>query len=326
MFYIDFAGGSHGNYLEFCCNKILAKIPTVGLPFSDNGSAHDRNYQQDRVFRAGHYFHSGPDLLKNSSVIAIRFIDDDLLPLSMVSLLRSGDYNLDNNKLEINTYIKLNNPMYYSVLSNIVDAYFSSYIKKSYNKVRDPSWPDVDTLDDFKKLPVYIQDECIHVHQIELLEFSLEQPNCPRHILRDFFKKGFKYPSQHGLTIKQNEMTYDHSNRVYTFPYGCFYDTEQFAEQLEDLRIWCGLDTFDKTELVKLHTEFLKRQIYKDSKTQCDAVINDIIANKTFELPTLDLFQESYINAKLELHYGQEIVETPTWFINSKQIIDYFNT
>jgi hypothetical protein len=34
----------------------------------------------------------------------------------------------------------------------------------SYNKIKDPSWPDCQTLDDFKTLPLNIQAECIDVH------------------------------------------------------------------------------------------------------------------------------------------------------------------
>jgi hypothetical protein len=39
---------------------------------------------------------------------------------------------------------------------------------KVYNAIKDPSWPDLYSQDEFKELPQWIQDECKNVHQIDL--------------------------------------------------------------------------------------------------------------------------------------------------------------
>lgn len=39
------------------------------------------------------------------------------------------------------------------------------YLKKFYNAVKDPSWPDVDTYVDFYRLPKKIKLECEHIHK-----------------------------------------------------------------------------------------------------------------------------------------------------------------
>jgi N-dimethylarginine dimethylaminohydrolase len=41
-----------------------------------------------------------------------------------------------------------------------------SLFEEFYQAVKDPSWPDCNNLDDFKKLPVFIQEECIDMHRM----------------------------------------------------------------------------------------------------------------------------------------------------------------
>jgi hypothetical protein len=44
-----------------------------------------------------------------------------------------------------------------------VDQPFQTF----YNSVKDPSWPDCYTLNDFKNLPMYIQQECTEIHGLD---------------------------------------------------------------------------------------------------------------------------------------------------------------
>jgi hypothetical protein len=39
-------------------------------------------------------------------------------------------------------------------------------IKQSYNNVKDPSWPDCSTIEEFISLPAWIQDECYNLHHL----------------------------------------------------------------------------------------------------------------------------------------------------------------
>lgn len=45
------------------------------------------------------------------------------------------------------------------------ENYSSRFNKKSYYDVKDPSWPDIDTQEDFDQLPDWIKSECIDVHK-----------------------------------------------------------------------------------------------------------------------------------------------------------------
>jgi hypothetical protein len=318
MIYIDFQGGQHGNFLEFACNKFLAGIKSDGLPFNSYGASHSKNYLDEKMFKAWHFFQEEVQLT-NSKIISIRINDDDLLPLSSISLLRAGDFNLDNNGLEIDTYNKLNTPQYRWVLDNIIEKFSANQIHDSYQAVKDPSWPNVDNLKDFSNLPEWIKTECLEQHNLHLLEISSENPDCPRWVLREFFKLGFKEPSRSGFITEQQRMTYDTSNNVFYFPFGCFYDLEWFKKELFAIAMWANLDYQDPTEL---HTEFMQRQPYANDKTTCDNLLKRIYNNESFALPELDLMKESYLTAQLEMYYDYEFsTYQPVWFKHSDEIL-----
>ena len=148
MIHIDFQGGAHGNYLEFVCNKMAGL--TVGKPFNSLGASHDKHYVDKKMFVADHYsFWPKPFVF--DKIISVQISVDDLLPLQQISLLRAGDLEYDNDYLEIDTYNKLNIWQYQWVLDEILQGFFTDQIKKSYDAIKDSSWPEVITLDDFKK-------------------------------------------------------------------------------------------------------------------------------------------------------------------------------
>jgi len=327
MIYIDFQGGMHGNYLEFVCNKFLAQVPSNSEPFDTSGASHNKIYLGKKHFQADHYFEfrGVKTVLKNSKIISIQLDVDDLLPVSSISLLRAGDYDFDNDELEKDTYNKLNNTDYRSLLDNLISSFFKNQIQESYNAVKDPVWPSVNSLDDFKKLPSWIQEECLLQHNLKLFELSPKSSDCPRPVLREFFKLGFKYPTQSGFMSQQQKMIYDFSNEVYIFPFRCFYKENEFVDQLIKLANWSGY-TFDQsTDLTTLHTKFLKKQPYKNSKTLCDQLLEKIILKESIEFPKLDLMQESYLTAGIELYYNIELPNNPVWFCNSREIFKFLN-
>jgi hypothetical protein len=301
MIQIDFQGGAHGNYLEFVCNTMCG-ITGNNLPFNPAGASHSKQYIGKKVFHAGHFSYLQKTLAEK--IVSIQIAEDDLLPLAQISLLRSGDYGYDNNYLEIDTYNKLNNQNYRWALDKLIDGFFKNQILTSYNNVRDQSWPDVTTLQEFEQLPEHIRNECQQVHNLELLELSTINPDCPRSILREFFQLGFENPNQHGFMHLQNTML-DYSNRdVYIFPFSCFYKSDQFVQQLKQIAEWAGIQYNQHDRIVELHEEFLSRQPYATSKIRCDAIVQNIIQNLPVD-EARDLLEESYINSQLK-KYGHE--------------------
>lgn len=318
MIYIDFQGGAHGNFLEFVCNTLLARIKSrITTPFNQLGASHRKGYAEPAVFYADHYFLNEPKLV-DSKIISIKVTADDLLPLSSISLLRAGDYNYNNDELEVDTYNKLNNIHYRWVLDIIIDRYFLNQVVNSYNRVRDSTWPTILSLTDFEQLPTHIKEECINVHHLELLALTPETPNCPRYILREFFKIGFKYPENSGFIAQQRLMTYDASNDVYYFPFSCFYDYNKFQEELDKLAVWSGYKLADASQL---HSDFVSKQPYTKTKSVCDVIINRLLNNESFTLPKLDLLQESYISAQIELRKNCEL--PLHWFSTSNELLGY---
>jgi len=292
---IDFQGGAHGNFLEFACN-IVAGVKTNGTPFNKLGASHNKNYLTDKIFYAGHYSFLPKKLISNK-VIAIKISIDDLLPLNQISLLRAGDYGYDNDKLEVNTYNKLNNIHYRWVLDTIIDSFFTNQVKDSYNAVKDPSWPDIATFDEFKNLPEHIKTECTNIHNLKLFELNETYPDCPREILREFFEHGFLNPAAHGFIVGQAKMVYPDTVDVYEFPFRAFYNTTLFLEQLKQIVRWSNIVYNLWDDIIDLHQAFLELQPYANSKNKCDAIVNDIINGGI--LPTVNLIEESYINAPL---------------------------
>jgi hypothetical protein len=301
MIQIDYQGGAHGNYLEFICNTMCG-VTADKLPFNLAGASHSKKYTGKKVFYAGHYSYLQKELA--DKIVNIQITEDDLLPLSQISLLRAGDYNYDNNHLEVDTYNKLNNPNYRWVLDKLIDGFFKNQIQCSYNNIKDPLWPDVHTLVEYNALPEHIRYECESIHKLELRELSDNYPNCSRSVLREFFQIGFENPSQQGFMHRQNTMIDYGARQVYVFPFKCFYNTDQFVEQLKHIASWTGIQYNQHDRIVEIHQEFLKRQLYAHSKIRCDSIVQDIINNHLSE-DARDLLEEAYINAQLK-KYGHE--------------------
>jgi hypothetical protein len=323
MIYIDFQGGAHGNYLEFMCNKYLAKVECNDSPFNQLGASHKKKYYTPQEFKAWHYFEylGVKTVLKDSKIISIQHTHNDLLLLSSISLLRAGDYALANDKLEQSTYWKLKNEHYQWMLDNIVDKFFQIQIQDSYNAVKDPSWPDVRSRQDFDRLPDWIKEECLSQHKLKLLQLDESHPDCPRYVLREFFKYSFQYPEQSGFSTQQQKMTYDTSNNVFVFPYSCFYNTEQFINQINQISQWSGYSIDNLDKLTDMHEDFLSRQPYKNSKQFCDLLLSRIYKREHFNFPKLDLLQESYIFAHVEKYFGCKLpTDNPEWFKNSAEL------
>jgi hypothetical protein len=300
MIHIDFQGGAHGNYLEFACNKMAGLA--VGMPFNLLGASHAKHYAGKKMFVADHYsFLPKPFIF--DKIISIHIDIDDLLPLQQISLLRAGDYGYDNDQLEIDTYNKLNNQDYKWVLKNIVQNFFANQIQDSYNAVKDPSWPDVTTLEEFANLPDWIKKECTEQHKLELLELSPDCPNCPRTILREFCQIGFEQPENSGFIVRQRQVKYDTTKQVYQWPFRCFYNMTEFLQEIKKVADWANMSYNCQDSIEELHTEFLQRQPYKHSKIKCDEFVKEIQNNIIPNINNITLIEESYINAKLGWNY-----------------------
>lgn len=281
---IDFVAGSHGNFLEFVCNKFIGQLDLNFTPFNSLGSSHikPRHYQDNRVFLADHYVLQRNVLCKK--VIRITFNEDDLLLLSSVSFLRAGDANIDNDLLEHNTYSKLTNRFYKNLVVELNNAY--------------------------------------PTHQI-----SEQNPDCPRFVLREFFKFGFKDPKSHGLIKELEKLKYPPGHEIFDFAFRDFYDSTRFFNRMNDLAKWCDATIDNLDSLFEVHQTFLNHQLYKNDKTQADAVISCVQNKQQMLIPKLKLLQESYINGVLENIYNIEMpYEQLDYFSNTLDIVNLIDS
>lgn len=320
---IDFQGGMHGHFLEYMCNRFLAGIEIKeGLPFNELGAAHNKTYKKPKQFECGH-FSTDPAPLTSHCVIAVKVSPQDLLVAQCVSLLRAGDYNMSPNELELDTYNKLNNRNYRWVLDNLLEKYFQNQVVESYRAVMDPSWPMITSIKQYHELPEHIRQECETQHELKLFEFTAQQPDCSRHILREFFKFGFLDPDRHGFMTQQQKFVYAPGVKVYEFPFSNFYDTDRFQEQLDKIAHWTGYHTeYSQTEFLDTHREFLMRQPYKDAKLRCDAIFDRVARMELFVIPELNVIEEAYLESCIEKQNQVHIEpRLQGWFANSGDII-----
>jgi hypothetical protein len=152
---------------------------------------------------------------------------------------------------------------------------------------------------------------------------SKDNPNCPRHILREFFKFGFADPNINGFTKKLEQLVYEHSYDVIDFHYKNFYNKDLFLEGIEKISCWTGTK-IKSNGLENLWQEFFKRQIFRDNKTQCDKIIKCVKDRIEHPIPNLTMLQESYINGTLEKEFGVEMpFYQPVYFTDTKEIIKH---
>lgn len=326
MICIDFLAGSHGNFLEFICNKFIANIPTVtDHPFNTAGASHKKQYLDEPKFQCDHYSVYNKPLM-NCAVISVQITPMDLLPLQSVSLFRATDLSIDPDTLELDTYHKLNNKDYRWMLDNILLNFFDHQVVHGYTAVADSTWPTIKNINDYNNLPPHIKQECEQVHGLTVLRLDQHNPNCPRFVLREFFKIGFKQPELNGLMQQQASMKYDASCDVYHFPFHAFYVPNLFVAEIDSISKWMEVDSVDLDKIGQLHAQFLQRQPYAQSRQNCETILKHINEHNNIDLTGLTVLDEAYIDAQLELVYNKAVPENKQhWFKNTKQIIEFIN-
>jgi hypothetical protein len=323
MIGIDFVAGSHGNYLEFVLNKLLlGNNMSQADPFNRIGASHLKIKQVNQPVTCKHWFKYGGYSGRN--VISIRFTGNDLLPLMTVSLLRAGDMNINDKELHINTFNKLNNIYYDMVLSELRVRYCDTIID-AYNNVKADTWPAISTPEEFYTLPIHIQEECTNDFNIQVYPLTKKYPNCGKEILREFFKYGFLDSTMNGFIKEQEKMIYRHDQKVYYFPYSSFYDMDLFKNELNKVESFFNL-VYTDFNVNPLHTAFLEKQPQINYKPQCEKILELVVNKIPSPIPELSLFQQSYLNARLEMTFEKEMPTNQVeYFTNTQEILDYLN-
>lgn len=156
--------------------------------------------------------------------------------------------------------------------------------------------------------------------------FGPSRPNCPRFVLREFFKLGFRDPDQHGLWLEQQRMTYPPGTQVFEWPYHAFHDAALFEQQVLMLADWLGSSYSPPEKHHDLHQRFLSKLPYADLLPQAQSIWQLTHESGDHAIPALHILQESWINAMLEIEHGVEMpFDQPQWFSNTRDIRDWIN-
>ena len=247
MIYIDCRPGSNGSFLEFVGNVFMAGVPVSKRNIIKEPDAFwEQDYHMNKEFRSDTYaIHQaylkeryafayeswGVDYIKNVKVIRITLEDSDLMPLLWQTLNTPSQHGCAPDNLETNTFNKLNCAEHMPLLQSLQSYFLDEHTISAYNSVKAEHWPDINSPEDFKSVPIEIKAECKVVYNINLYgrAFTKDNADCPRYIIRDMFKQMFKDPAETDYIRIGKTFKFDESNEIRSFPFSAFYNKDTFA-------------------------------------------------------------------------------------------------
>lgn len=284
---IDFVAGAHGHFLEVLLNKFFHTTVVDFSPFTTLGTSHVAT----KEYTDSKVFHAAH--------WTERYPEELATASKVISIQFSQDQLLFFSSLSLlraKDKKIANNDLEYD----------------TYNKLNNKFYRD--TLDQI--LAAY-----------PFLTVNETNSNIPRHVLREFYKFGFKNPDQNGYWLKQKQMSYPNTTEVFYFNLDCFYNRSLLVERLKQLEQFVGKPFDFSDEFYQMHDQFINGVQYLDCQSTCDQIINAVINEIDIGIPNLTLFQESYINAKLENFYNKEMpFYQPEYFTNTKDVLNYIKT
>lgn len=315
MIYIDYRPGTHGTFLEFVCNAYLAKLslPTLNV-INDPYIFHTMEYMQDRKFRADTYalhtllekrrlglvVRDKPSYIRNTHIIRVMPDADDLLPLLCTVFSTPAHNGCMPENLEINTYNKMSNNDHQLVLDDLNMHFNDGHLVESYNNVKAEEWPMIETVEEFFQLPIHIKKECEETFNIKPYRLSKETPDCPRHVLLDYFKNAFLHADNLPWITDQYMVSYHDSNTIFKFPYSSFLSKDKFLNEIYKVAEWCNYEVNYEQELKDLYDDFTAQHPYLNVKLECDNIVNQINNNESCDLSNLNVICEAYISTKID--------------------------
>lgn len=174
-----------------------------------------------------------------------------------------------------------------------------------------------------KLLRTYYQKLLVEIKQAYPF-LDLSAGSIPRNVLREFFKFGFKNPEVNGYWLTQQQMVYSPNQKVLKFNFSSFYNIGLFTSELLYLAKDLGFDFMPGQDFCQRHQKFLELNPFVNHKAQCDQIIDSITKQAHIDIPSLSLFQESYINGCLENIYNKEMpFHQDKYFISTKDVLYY---
>ena len=284
---IDFQGGTHGSFLEYILNDCFSR-EEIPHPFTDIGTSHN--------WPTGYIKDEKPAQTRHFKSDNIPFTTDNIIVIEV-----------DNNV-------------------NLLNVQALSLYRAGNAKIKESEL----STNTFQKL---MMNRNQYAYMIESLrdnygiELSETNSDCPRYILREFFKFQFADPTRCGLVGPYKEWIKTLKNtdkKVYVFPVSSFYDYEKFDSEISKIEEFFSLN-FVKRQYQHAYEKFIQGLDYfLNLNVLPDKIISAVQEKTELEFGNLTILQESYINGNLERIYGKEMpFMQEQYFTNTKEIIEY---
>jgi hypothetical protein len=307
---IIFYPGTHGHYIEFVLNTLATKTKYVNNPIDPGGTFHNATgtvtYKKNRFFEC---YHPDQTLMKYNMDTIIKHIKEDEffikinfesvedVTVQQLSLRRGPNISIDLELLTENTYNKLVSAGLQGVIDNI-NRYSDI---TPYNKIKDPSWPDISSANDFWNLPENIINECVSVFGFEPFYLDEHNTNAPRWVIRNMFKSWF-YQAPPSKTPDFTICNNTQFPNMYSLSLRNIYDIDLFKQELIDIGNYSGMD-FDLDYFSEsIHNDYVSKVPNKNSRQLCENVF-DAVKNNIDILIILNISEESYVEYLCENYF-----------------------
>ena len=310
---IIFFPGTHGHYVEFVLNTLATRTTIKSNPIDPGGTFHNAtgtiNYIKNRSFKCYHpgtknhpkYLDPIQEINQDEFFIKIHFDAEEDVTVQQLALRRGPNISIDLESFTNDTYNKLMSMNCDDALE-IIDNINQYSDITPYNNIKDASWPDISSVEDFWNLPEHIINEC--VNEFEIVPFYLDKnrTDIPRWVIRSMFKSWF-YKSPPSKETEYADCNTQQFPKMYLLNLRNIYNVELFKQDLINIGNICNMDFDLKCFSEDTHQDYVAKVPNKDSKQLCNDVVDAVKNNKNLAI-ALNISEESYVEYLCEKHYN----------------------
>ena len=280
---IDFPAGAYGNFLSGICNAMAGDPVLQSTIFRASGSSHNvKGNQQEKKFVAFHWYH----------MTRLANVNYKSHPNKVAITLKDSDFFI----WIVGLLKRLNDA---SLDLNELD-------KNTFNKFNNDSYSSVN--DDLKNN--FLPKDTI---------FNEHFPDCPRSVLRDYFRVCLSSKSFHNIFEVQNTILKDNNAFVFDF---CNFHNGNLIDKLTELFDYFNVEIKNIDVAKQMYSEFLTKQPAFSMQVACDNILHNIRYREVKEL-NLNILEESYIAYNLEKEYNISCPMENEFFKSTSFIISF---
>lgn len=324
MYKIVYYPGTYGAFLEFVLNQCLADPQAEKIdPVSSVNTCHDVVWAMRENPVASDRFCSFHESVigTNEKFLIIDFEPADDVLVMQLLFKRAGNDNIDTENFEKNTYHKVANHTKLvggNSPSRIIESLNQFSDLSPYANIKDPSWPDIESVEDFYRLPQHIIDECKNVFEFHPFYLSPTTPDAAKWALRHMFKLWFENTAQLPSTYIK---TYASMPMNYKLDLNQLYDIDRFKQQLLEVGKYFNLDINLDNFPQETYDRVVTSTTYKNTRWRCEQIIQSVKQGTHTDIK-LNIFEEAYVCVLLQREFDLIFpMHKENFFSNTSEII-----